>query len=63
METILEQQRRLHEERDRLINAMVDEFLVKKAAVSINPKTLSKRIDKQKFVYFRLESKSTLIIV
>lgn len=35
METILEQQRRLHEERDRLIKAMVDEFLVKKAAVSI----------------------------
>lgn len=51
METILEQQRRLHEERDRLINAMVDEFLVKKAAVSIKPKTLPKRIKKQKFVY------------
>lgn len=44
METILEQQRRLHEERDRLIKAMVDEFLVKKAAVSIfTNKTFSKR--------------------
>lgn len=33
METILEQQRRYHEERERLIDAMVKEMLHKKATV------------------------------
>lgn len=53
METILEQQRRLHEERDRLIKAMVDEFLVKKAAVSINnsQNVFQTYLKTQKFVY------------
>ena len=30
METIIEQQRRCHEERERLVNAMTQELLVKK---------------------------------
>lgn len=34
METILEQQRRYHEERERLVDAMVKEMLHKKASVS-----------------------------
>lgn len=34
METILEQQRRYHEERERLMDAMVKEMLHKKASVS-----------------------------
>ena len=34
METILEQQRRTHEERERLENAMVQEILQKKQSVS-----------------------------
>lgn len=33
METLLEQQRRLHEERERLERAMVDEMLYKKQSV------------------------------
>lgn len=36
METILEQQRRYHEERERLIDAMVKEMLHKKISVSCN---------------------------
>lgn len=35
METILEQQRRYHEERERLIKLMVDEYVGKKPSVSI----------------------------
>lgn len=34
METILEQQRRLHEERERLVKAMVDELVVRSNTVS-----------------------------
>jgi hypothetical protein len=34
METILEQQRRYHEERERLMDAMVKEMLHKKSSVS-----------------------------
>ena len=34
METILEQQRRYHEERERLVDAMVKEMLHKKITVS-----------------------------
>lgn len=34
METILEQQRRYHEERERLIKLMVDEYATKKTSVS-----------------------------
>lgn len=34
METLLEQQRRYHEERERLIDAMVKEMLYKKSSVS-----------------------------
>lgn len=34
METILEQQRRYHEERERLVDAMVKEMLHKKTSVS-----------------------------
>ena len=33
METLLEQQRRLHEERERLENSMADEMLHKKQSV------------------------------
>lgn len=33
METILEQQRRYHEERERLVDAMVKEMLHKKTSV------------------------------
>lgn len=36
METILEQQRRYHEERERLIKLMVDEYATKKVSVSVN---------------------------
>lgn len=36
METILEQQRRYHEERERLVDAMVKEMLHKKTSVSFN---------------------------
>lgn len=39
METILEQQRRYHEERERLIDAKVKEMLHKKTSVSIMLKT------------------------
>lgn len=35
METILEQQRRYHEERERLIKLMVDEHATKKTSVSL----------------------------
>jgi len=35
METLLEQQRRIHEERERLEKAMVDEMLHKKQSVSL----------------------------
>lgn len=35
METILEQQRRYHEERERLVDAMVKEMLHKKISVNI----------------------------
>lgn len=35
METILEQQRRYHEERERLVKLMVDEYATKKASVSV----------------------------
>lgn len=35
METILEQQRRYHEERERLCDSMVKEMLIKKASVSL----------------------------
>ena len=35
METLLEQQRRIHEERERLEKAMVDEILHKKQSVSL----------------------------
>lgn len=34
METILEQQRRYHEERERLVKLMVDEYATKKTSVS-----------------------------
>lgn len=34
METLLEQQRRLHEERERLENSMADEMLHKKQSVN-----------------------------
>ena len=34
METILEQQRRLHEERERVVDSMVKETLHKKSTVS-----------------------------
>lgn len=34
METILEQQRRYHEERERLVKLMVDEYVTKKPSVS-----------------------------
>lgn len=34
METLLEQQRRYHEERERLTDAMVKEMLQKKSSVS-----------------------------
>lgn len=34
METLLEQQRRYHEERDRLVELMVDEYAAKRATVS-----------------------------
>lgn len=34
METILEQQRRSHEERERLVKLMVDEYATKKTSVS-----------------------------
>lgn len=40
METILEQQRRYHEERERLIKLMVDESLTKKPSVSIPTRLL-----------------------
>ena len=36
METILEDQRRFHEERERLIEAMTKEMVRKKASVSFN---------------------------
>lgn len=36
METLLEQQRRLHEERERLENSMAEELLHKKQSVSYN---------------------------
>lgn len=36
METILEQQRRYHEERERLIKLMVDEYATKKPSVSVD---------------------------
>lgn len=41
METILEQQRRYHEERERLIKLMVDEYATKKVSVSWNKKKTS----------------------
>lgn len=34
MESILEQQRRYHEERERLLDSMVKEMLLKKTSVS-----------------------------
>lgn len=34
METILEQQRRYHEERERIVKLMVDEYATKKVSVS-----------------------------
>lgn len=36
MESILEQQRRYHEERERLLDAMVKEMLLKKTSVSFS---------------------------
>lgn len=45
METILEQQRRYHEERERLVKVMVDEYMSKKVSVSIF---------KKKWLYFYL---------
>lgn len=38
METILEQQRRYHEERERLIKLMVDEHATKKTSVCFKKK-------------------------
>lgn len=38
METILEQQRRYHEERERLMDVMVKEMLTKKSTVSPGPR-------------------------
>lgn len=35
METLLEQQRRIHEERERLENAMAEEILHKKQSVRL----------------------------
>lgn len=43
METILEQQRRYHEERERLIKLMVDEYATKKTSVSIPIKQNTRR--------------------
>lgn len=39
METILEQQRRYHEERERLVDTMVKEMLQKKVSVRIRIST------------------------
>lgn len=52
METILEQQRRYHEERDRLIKAMVDEQLVKKSSVK---KKIRKRASGAQRIYVQIE--------
>lgn len=38
METILEQQRRYHEERERLMDVMVKEMLTKKSTVRPGPR-------------------------
>jgi hypothetical protein len=35
METVLEEQRRLHEEKERLVEAMTKEMVRKKASVSV----------------------------
>lgn len=70
METILEQQRRYHEERERLIKLMVDEHATKKPSVS----TLHTRVRIQSFYIrgfvagtrayiFRTSSKSIARIV
>lgn len=63
METILEQQRRYHEERDRLVKAMVDEFLVKRVSVNKHYNITSKYVVFI-FIYiiYRLVNKFILII-
>lgn len=45
METILEQQRRYHEERERLVDAMVKEMLHKKNSVSTQLKPIQSHYD------------------
>lgn len=51
METILEQQRRYHEERDRLVKAMVDEFLVKKVSVNFHHSSHNLKINNFLFIF------------
>lgn len=47
METILEQQRRYHEERERLVQLMVNEYAEKKATVSKRPAGVSEMAQTQ----------------
>lgn len=44
MESILEQQRRYHEERERLLDSMVKEMLLKKISVSCDYSDIIKNI-------------------
>lgn len=59
MEGILEQQRRYHEERERLVDSMVKDLVHKKSTVSPAELNTSKRL---MAVLFRIETPSTLII-
>lgn len=52
METILEQQRRYHEERERIIKLMVDEYVTKKPSV---------RFIRLGYVYSQLTNKMNIL--
>ena len=53
METILEQQRSYHEERERTMDAMVKEILHKKTGVSHNPyKSRSLSFNSMKIAFY-----------
>ena len=44
MDNVLEQQRKLHEERERLEDAVAKEFLLKKGTVSTHMKLINNRL-------------------
>lgn len=58
METILEQQRRYHEERERLVKLMVDEYVQKKGSVSMRQLYLTYTFNFHHCFYYRNERKS-----